>query len=73
MPFADRDQGLPIQKIEAAIHIVRDGARFKAVVVTDLPTEDSALIAAEIAKWCSNPSMGAIVVSSTVAINWVEI
>lgn len=73
MPFADRDQGLPIQKIDAAIHIIRDGVRFKAIVVTDLEEKDSRPIADEIGKWCSDPRMTAIVVSPNVAINWVEI
>lgn len=73
MPFADRDQGLPITKIEAAIHIIRDGVKFKAVIVTDLKEEDSKPIADEVAAWCTDPRNTAIVVSSNVAINWVEI
>lgn len=75
MPFADRDQALPAQKVDAVIHIVRDNNAdaFKAIVVTDLKQEDAAAITRELTKWCTSPDIPVVVVSSNIKIDWVEI
>lgn len=75
MPFADRDAALPVQKVDALIHVARDGVTggFKAIVVTDLATNDAAAITRELAKWCTDPANPVIVVSSNFAIKWAEI
>lgn len=73
MPFADPTHGIPIHKVDAAIHIVRDGDIFKAIVVTDLDRDEVAPIVREVAKWCVSPDDPVMCVSTNVAINWVEI
>lgn len=72
MPFADRDAGMPIQKFDAAFHIVRDGVSgaFKAIIVTALDTKEAAPLSRELAKWCTDPDQPVLVVSPNVAIHW---
>jgi hypothetical protein len=75
MPFADRDAGLPVQKYDAAVHIVRDQVtgQFKAIIVSDLAADAIKPVADEVRQFCSDPKSVVLTVSTNMLINWVEI
>lgn len=60
-------------KADAQIDIIRDGDLFKAIITTDLDEEPAKKIAAELQRFCTDPDMAVLVVSSNVSVNWVDL